>query len=101
LATALLYFDLTARHHAEEVEPVGSAPAILPTRSGPTAEPTGHTLDLASWSDENRPPGWYVDPSTPGRMRYWGADGTQTWSKRTAKTPKQTLAEWQDLKQRR
>lgn len=94
LATALLYFDLTARFSDRNSEPVAPAPAIRPTLSDRAVEPAGHMLDFTSWSDEDRPPGWYVDPSSPNRMRYWGADGTQSWSERTAKTPKRTLAEW-------
>jgi hypothetical protein len=66
--------------------------------SGGTVEPTGHPLDPASYSDKDRPPGWYVDPDSPWSMRYWAADGTPTWGKRKAKTPKQVLAGWRDLR---
>jgi hypothetical protein len=93
LATALLYFDLMARKQAASTAAVvvdasgnGSAERAVP--------PTGHPLDPNSWSDEDRPPGWYVDPGKPWRMRYWAADGTPNWSKRTAKTPRETLATW-------
>jgi hypothetical protein len=89
LATALLYFDLTARRQtkveaaaAEPVEPEWDVP------------PIGHPLDPNSWSDEDRPPGWYVDPNSPWVMRYWAADGTPTWSKRSTKTPRDVLAKW-------
>jgi hypothetical protein len=89
LATALLYFDLTARRRAktemaaaEDPEPEWDVP------------PTGHPLDPYSWSDEDRPPGWYIDPNAPRVMRYWAADGTPTWSKRTTKTPRDVLAKW-------
>lgn len=100
LATAVLYFDLRARLHAKEMDlmrmPSSAAPA---TAAGPTMEPTGHPLDPASYSDEDRPPGWYIVPNTPQQMRYWGADGTQTWGKRSAKTPKRTLAEWRETRE--
>ncbi|NQX26313.1 DUF2510 domain-containing protein [Microbacteriaceae bacterium VKM Ac-2854] len=33
---------------------------------------------------ENADPGWYPDPTSPGRERWWS--GT-TWSKRSVKTP--------------
>jgi hypothetical protein len=90
LATALLYFDLMARSRAkaesaartEEPEPEWDVP------------PTGHPLDPNSWSDDDRPPGWYVDPNSPWVMRYWAADGTPTWSKRSTKTPRDVLAKW-------
>jgi hypothetical protein len=66
--------------------------------SGRVVEPIGHPLDPASYSDEDRPAGWYVDPDSPWRMRYWAADGTPAWGKRKAKTPKQVLAGWRDLR---
>jgi hypothetical protein len=100
LAVAFLYYDLVARFR--------SAPAIKPgaqlpprelgprSSSGRVVPPSGHPLDPASWSDEDRPRGWYVDPDAPWNMRYWVADGAGVWSKRTAKTPKATLAEWKD-----
>jgi hypothetical protein len=88
LVTALLYFDLVARSHgAHVVPPMGDAT----TR----AAATGNPLDPNSWSDEDRPPGWYVDPNSPWMMRYWAADGTPTWSKRSTKTPKKVQAEWE------
>jgi Protein of unknown function (DUF2510) len=65
---------------------------------GSVVEPTGHPLDPSSYSDEDRPPGWYVIPDSPWKMRYWAADGTPTWGKRKAKTPKKVLAEWRDTR---
>jgi hypothetical protein len=94
LATAFLYFDLTARADAAQV---GPEPVIV-TVSGREVPPSGHPLDPASWSDEDRPRGWYVDPESPWKMRYWNADGTGVWSKRKSKTPKATLTEWRDLR---
>jgi hypothetical protein len=89
LATALLYFDLTARKQAS-VEAAAAEP-VEPEWDVP---PTGHPLDPNSWSDEDRPPGWYVDPNAPWVMRYWAADETPTWSKRSTKTPRDVLAKW-------
>jgi hypothetical protein len=100
LATALLYYDLRARF-ATRPRPAGPLPSreLEPrSASGRTVAPTGHPLDPASWSDEDRPRGWYVDPEAPWNMRYWVADGTGVWSKRTAKTPKATLEGWKDLR---
>jgi hypothetical protein len=103
LATAILYFDLRAR--LAETERSGSAaegPASAEpeavTISGRTVEPTGHPLDPDSYSDEDRPAGWYVEPDSPWRMRYWSADGKSGWSKRTTRTPKKTLAGWYKVK---
>jgi hypothetical protein len=89
LATALLYFDLTARSRAK-VEAAAAEP-VEPEWDVP---PIGHPLDPNSWSDEDRPPGWYVDPNSPWVMRYWAADGKPTWSKRSTKTPRDVLAKW-------
>jgi hypothetical protein len=100
LATAFLYYDLKARLRAAPM-PAAPLPAREPeprSSSGRTVPPTGHPLDPASWSDENRPRGWYVDPEAPEKMRYWVADGAGVWSKRTAKTPRATLAEWEDTR---
>jgi hypothetical protein len=99
LATAMLYFDLKARMQSEGPH----KPALPSLDPGPdlsaaSVQPTGHSLDPASWSDEDRPPGWYVDPDAPWVMRYWAADGGGAWSKRTTKTPKDTLAEWRDTR---
>jgi hypothetical protein len=94
LATALAYFDLKARLRvAHKAGPVRYEP-----RSGRTVPPTGHPLDPDSWSDEERPAGWYIDPGAPEKMYYWVADGGKTWSKRSAKTPKDTLATWREVR---
>jgi hypothetical protein len=98
LALAFLYFDLTARDKAAPAEP---DPEPIVTVSGREVPPSGDPLDPGSWSDEDRPGGWYVDPDAPWVMRYWAAGGQGIWSKRTAKTPKATLAEWRDLRSKR
>lgn len=97
LITALLYFDLRARLQAPPR--VGPASYEPRSSSGRLIPPTGHPLDPDSWTDQERPAGWYIDPGAPERMYYWVADGAGTWSTRTAKTPKATLAEWRDLSQ--
>jgi hypothetical protein len=95
--TLVEWHNFTARHEQPaDLEPDGGGqPAV------PTLEPSGHPLDPASYKDDDRPPGWYVNPDAPWRMRYWAADGKPGWSKRTAKTPKETLAEWRDLRGKR
>jgi hypothetical protein len=92
LASALLYFDLKARR--------GTAPAARRAagESRSSSEhhvpPAGHPLDAASWSDEDRPAGWYVDPEEPTKMRYWPAGYQPQWSTRRARTPNETYDEW-------
>jgi hypothetical protein len=90
LAAALLYFDLRARLEIE----------ASPSQAEPP-HPRPSSLDPGGYSEEDRPPGWYVNPDAPWRMRYWAADGKPGWSKRTAKTPKQIQAKWRDLRWRR
>ena len=62
---------------------------------------TGHSLDPDVYTDEGRPPGWYVDPDKPWRMRYWRTGEHQGWSKETTKTPEKAQSEWRDLRWRR
>jgi hypothetical protein len=100
LTTALLYFDLRARHRGKTraTDARKSDPNVPPST---TSTGTGDPLAPDGYADADRPRGWYIDPDQPGRMRYWAADDNPVWSKRTAKTPKQTLAEWQALTERR
>jgi hypothetical protein len=92
LASALLFFDLKARLRtapsARQVQrnPRSSSAQVVP--------PSGHPLDPASWSDEDRPAGWYVDPQEPTNMRYWPAGYQPQWSTRRARTPNATYDEW-------
>jgi hypothetical protein len=103
LAVGLLYYDLTARLREEARDPV--KPAAIPGVASADAAITvpndrpGDPLTPFGYTDENRPRGWYIDPSVPRRMRYWAADGKPGWSKRTAKTPGETLVEWEMLKE--
>jgi hypothetical protein len=100
LTTALLYFDLTSRlrEGASEVG-VPKPDPDTPVSAAPSG--TGDPLTPDAYSDQNRPRGWYIDPSQPRRMRYWAAGSKPVWSQRTAKTPGQTLAEWHELGERR
>ena len=77
LATALLYYDLLARLETA-VEPVS------------TPRPS---LDPRDYSDRDRPEGWYVDPDSPNRMRYWGGRDQPGWMG-TARTPRKIKQAW-------
>jgi hypothetical protein len=102
LSTAVLFFELKvreqeraafssrARSTSEADPPVGS--------SGRVVEPTGHPFDPTSYTDEDRPPGWYVIPDTPWKMRYWAADGKGEWGRQKAKTPKDVRETWRDTR---
>jgi hypothetical protein len=99
LVTALLYFDLVAR---SRFGPPAPAQVDAPEVAGaaPPVPASGHPLDPDSWSDENRPAGWYVNPLSPKRMRYWmtNGPGTGVWSGRSTKTPGQIHHEWEMLR---
>lgn len=82
--------EWTERHRDEP-----AAPAMA------TADHTGHSLNPDLYGDEDRPPGWYVDPDRPWRMRYWRTGDVQGWSKETLKTPEKAQAEWRDLRWKR
>ncbi len=98
LATGLLYFDLRARERLGPENRVQFHRAATAEASVPI-QPSGHSNDPASWSDDDRPAGWYINPAQPKRMIYWATDGpgSGAWIERSAKTPKQTLAEWERL----
>lgn len=101
LATGLLYFDLVARERVgaptppEFRQPAPAATAAATVR----ARPTGHPADAASWSDDDRPAGWYINPDAPKRMRYWATNGpgTGVWTGHSTKTPKETRIRWEAL----
>lgn len=80
LATALLYYDLRARRGALAAEWHETG------ESDPRAAPADHSLDPRDYSDEERPNGWYVDPQSPHRMRYW-LGGEQPGWRGKARTP--------------
>jgi hypothetical protein len=50
-----------------------------------------HPLDPRPYRDDQRPVGWYVNPESPRRMRYWSEN--QGWAGST-RTPRAVLREW-------
>lgn len=50
------------------------------------------SIDPEDYSDNDRPSGWYVDPSIPKRMRYWSGD-EKNW-RGTTRTPRGIRREW-------
>ena len=100
LTAALLYFDLKARPHGQaRGSGLPEWGPNVPASEAPIG--TGDPLTPDGYTDADRPRGWYIDPENPGRMRYWAAGNQPVWSRRTAKTPKQTFEEWQVLRERR
>lgn len=110
LATALLYYDLRVRNQAwlaelapgsgaaagetgEAVAAAGSpADASAATAS---AAPKQASWDPRSYTDEERPSGWYVLPTDPGRMRYWMAGEEPAWHRRSVGTPRKVRRAWE------
>ncbi len=99
LTTALLYFDLKARPRGGEHQRVPEGDPNVPVSEAPTG--TGDPLTPFAYTDANRPRGWYIDPEQPRRMRYWAAGAKPVWSQRSAKTPSQTLVEWERFREGR
>jgi hypothetical protein len=71
--------------------PVALADVPTTNAAGQPVEPSGHPLDPDSYSDDDRPPNWYIDPKSPWKMKHW--DGG-SWGERTQKTPRRTLDSW-------
>jgi hypothetical protein len=90
LAAALMYFDLRVRL-ASTTAQGGEVPAA---HIGGDFQRIGHSWDPRSYSDQDRPKGWYIDPGSPGRMRYWGAGDPPRWEG-TTRTPRKVRREWQ------
>lgn len=90
LAAALMYFDLRVRlvSTAAQGDP-GPAAHV-----GGNPQRIGHSWDPRSYSDQDRPKGWYIDPGSPDRMRYWGAGDPPGWEG-TTRTPRRVRREWQ------
>jgi len=84
LAVALLYFDLRVRAEAVVMPPLV---VDRPTTSGDIPE-SDRSWDPRDYAPEDRPAGWYVDPESPERMRYWGAGDSPGWSGATTRTPR-------------
>lgn len=79
LGYAVLYYDLVARWEV--------APAPAPDGGAGTWNPLAYT-------DEERPKGWYVDPSDPQRMCHWGGPELPEWNGE-AKTPRKIKRAWE------
>jgi hypothetical protein len=100
LITAVLYFDLRARPRGgEELIVVRPQDSEVPGSEAPSG--AGDPLTPGAYTDQNRPPGWYIVPADPKRMGYWASGSKPAWSQRTVKTPRQTLVEWEELTSRR
>lgn len=100
LIAAVLYFDLKARPRGgAELIVVRPQDSEVPGAEAPSG--AGDPLTPGAYTDQNRPPGWYIVPADPKRMSYWVGGSKPGWSQRTAKTPRQTLIEWEELTSRR
>lgn len=84
LAGALLYYDLLVRWK-EEPQPAGAQRTAF---------------DPRSYTDVDRPKGWYVDPASPTRMKHWGGSEQPGWTGST-RTPRKIKRAWQAEKRER
>jgi hypothetical protein len=91
LAAALMYFDLRARWASTAAQP-GPAPAAP---AGGDPQQIGQSWDPRRYSDQDRPKGWYIDPGSPDRMRYWRTGNPPGWEGTTG-TPEKVRREWQE-----
>lgn len=91
LSFAFLFYELEARFDAQP-QPALHTPSSSFDPRGPTSPPS---LDPRTYSDQDRPKGWYVDPSLPNRMRYWHGDGGDPlgWQG-TTRTPRKIRQAW-------
>jgi hypothetical protein len=95
LAGALLFYDLSVRRGTEPLE-IRTTAAGLPTSAIAAAPlPLDPSRDPRKYSDEDRPHGWYVDPSSPKRMRYWRTAEPSGWEGKT-RTPWKVRQLWPD-----
>ena len=79
LAGALLSYDLVVRWEA----------APQPAAAGSSRD----SFDPRSYSDGDRPKGWYVDPASPTRMKHWGGSERPEWTGST-RTPRKIRRAW-------
>jgi hypothetical protein len=63
------------------------APAAISEKGAPQT-----SLDPTDFPDSDRPSGWYIDPSTPRRMRYWSGEAAD-WRGAT-RTPRRIKKAW-------
>jgi hypothetical protein len=91
LAAALMYFDLRARWASgtAQLGPAPDAPAEGDSQR------IHQSWDPRHYSDQDRPKGWYVDPGSPDRMRYWKTGDSPGWEGTTG-TPKKVRREWEE-----
>jgi hypothetical protein len=90
LAAALLYYDLRARR-----EQLAEASPETAESGPPAAPPIDRGLDPRNYADEERPSGWYIDPQSPHRMRYWMGAGQPGWHGK-ARTPGKLRRQWDE-----
>jgi hypothetical protein len=92
LGVALLYFDLRVRGESVVVPSL----AVEDGSADAEDEPARSTSwDPREYTDEDRPKGWYVDPESPGTMRYWGAADPPGWSGAATRTPRKIRRAWE------
>lgn len=91
LATALLYFDLRGRRELSAAQGLASDPGS----AGDRPSQASHSLDPRTYSNSDRPNGWYIDPGNPGRMRYWGVGDPPGWGG-TTRTPRRIRRAWRE-----
>jgi hypothetical protein len=91
LAAALMYFDLRVRWVSAAAQS-GPVPAAA---AGGDPERIGQSWDPRSYPDKDRPKGWYIDPGSPDRMRYWRTGDSPGWEGTTG-TPEKVRREWQE-----
>jgi hypothetical protein len=94
LGVALLYFDLRVRAERVVLPPLAVENAPVDTEEGPTGS---DSWDPRHYTDADRPNGWYIDPESPVRMRYWGAGESPGWSGATTKTPRKIRRAWESM----
>jgi hypothetical protein len=76
----------------------GVAGHVLPQRQSDALDPDSasqpnQVRDPRAYPDQDRPAGWYVDPSDPVKMRYWRG-GSLGWVG-TTRTPREIRQAWQ------
>lgn len=49
--------------------------------------------DPRTYTDLDRPKGWYIDPLEPAKMRHWGGESSPEWAG-TTRTPRKLLRAW-------
>ncbi len=68
----------------------GEAPPL----TADALEKVSRTWNPRAYPDQSRPKGWYINPSSPNRMHYWGAVDPPSWGAST-RTPRKIRREWE------